>query len=447
MIYNIPMEIFDVEHSVLSAVALRDGVDFINEFSDELQRYDNRVTGSANETACARAIRRRLVNETDATVRLEAYKAYPLMGRGSLPFYGLWCLLCYVLYFVSFAGNRLAGILLTILALGVYLIGCVAMIMMHFGKHKFKKFMSQKVSYNVVSEFSKNTDKLKKERTFIICDNHDAVLGNFLTDYRPMSKAAYVFIPLTCVVFVLFCILKMALGTDTPTKITAFTVVPAVIGVLGITVTILRFSPFDKHAKQNNGIATAVAMATYAYFAEQPELLPDDVRLVYVSFGGENSAHGGSEAFVKSHPEFARAGVLCVGDIESSDIKIAERNSIRRIQYSIPLVSLIRSSAHEQNIDITALPTDKLSQKFASLHGYMSDAFAQNGNPTATIVAEDRHKDSTLPENNDIEKLLSVTVGAFMKFIRETNQPTEHDSSAQPKKATTEMEIHSAVGK
>ena len=331
--YNTSMDIFDVENSVVSTEALHDAVGFISEFSVELQQYDNRITGSASETACARAIRSRLADETDATVRLEAYRSFPLLGRGSLPFFGLWYLLCYVLYFVSFAGNITAGILLTVLALAVFAVGSGVMTALYFNKKRFKKFLSQKVSYNVVSEFSKNTDKLKKERVFIIADNHDATLGNFVTDYRLMSKIAHIFVPLTAAVFVLFCILKMAIGTDSEVKITAFTVIPAVVGVLGVTVTLLRFSPFERHAKQNNGVATSVAMATYAYFAEQPDILPEDVRIVYASFGGENSAHGGSDAFVKSHPEFADAHVLCIGDIDSSEFKIAERNAIRRIEY------------------------------------------------------------------------------------------------------------------
>ena len=52
----------------------------------------------------------------------------------------------------------------------------------------------------------------------------------------------------------------------------------------------------EKFARENNGVATAVAMATYAYFAEQPELLADNTKIVYVSFGAENSGHSGSGA-------------------------------------------------------------------------------------------------------------------------------------------------------
>lgn len=448
VLYNIAMDVFDTENSVVSQEDLHDAIDFVSEFSLDLQQYKNRITGSESETACARAIRSRLADETGATVRLEAYRAYPLLGRGCLPFFGLWYLLCYVLYFVSFAGPRIAGILLALLALAVYAVGVGAMLTMYLGKHKLKGILSQKVSYNVVSEFSKNKDKLRKERIIVIADNHDATLGNFVTDYKFMSKLAHVLVPLTSVVFVLFCILKMAIGSDTPAKITAFSVIPAVIGVIGISVTVLRFSPFERNAKQNNGVATAVAMATYAYFAEQPELLPDDVRIVYASLGGENSAHSGSEAFVKAHPEFQGAKVLCLQDIESGNFKIAEMNAMRKIQYSIPLVSVIRSGAHEQKIEITTLPHDTLPQKLSSIHGYISDEFAKNGLETATLLAAEPDADGKELDINDLEKLFSITVGTVLKLIKESPAPSQEVKEQPAQNVTSEkMEIHSVSGK
>jgi len=438
------MDIFDTDNSVVSKEDLHDGADFVGEFSVELQKYRSRLTGTTNETACARAIRQTITDETGAQARLEAYRAYPMFGRGSLPFLGLWYLFCYILYFVSFAGNRLVGILLSALALVVFTLGMATVLTAHFGKkRKINRMLTQKVSFNVVSEFSKNTDKKMKERTFIIVDNHDAIVGNFFKEQKYLSRLTQILVPLTAVIFVLFCILKMAIGTDTSGKITAFTVIPAVLGVMGILLTGMRYSPLEKDAKQNNGVATSVAMATYAYFVEKPELLEDDVRIVYVSLGGENSGHGGSEAFVHSHPEYASACVLSIGDIESGDLKIIERNCIRQIDYSTPMVSLIRSSAFEQKIDIAVQAHDTLPQKLSSLHGYISDAFAVNGNHTAQIIAEESKSQDRVLERNDIEKLFSVTVGTLLKLL--------HDDIAVPKdevkKSSSEIEIKTVVGK
>ena len=106
------MENFDVSKSSISAEDMLDGVDFINEFVGELAEFPNRLTGTENETACARSIRNRLHDESSVKTRLEAYYAYPLLGRGALPFLGIWYMVSLVLYFVSFAGGRVAGALL-----------------------------------------------------------------------------------------------------------------------------------------------------------------------------------------------------------------------------------------------------------------------------------------------------------------------------------------------
>lgn len=449
------MEAYDISKSVIEQEDLVDGVDFIEEFSNELQDYSNRITGSEGETACARAIRDRLHEETEATVRLEAYRAYPLLGRGAFPFLGIWYLLSFVLYLVSFAGGRIAGILLTLLALVVFVSGSAALISLFFGVGKLKGVLGQKVSYNVVSEFSNPHDEENlqgKEHTVIICDNHDAVIGSYFRDFGFWRKVTMMIAPVSMLVFVLFCILKMAIGTDgdnAAAKITAFTVVPVVFGVFGVATMVTHFSPFEKHARQNNGIATSVAMATYAYFVEKPDLLPKGTRVVYASFGGENSAHGGSEAFVKAHPEFAGASALCIGDIQSGDLKIAECDALRKISFSMPTVSTIRSSAYEQGIDVEIVAHDKVKQKLNSLHGYTSNAFAKNGNPTATIVAKDYASSERVLDRNDAEKLFSLTVGSVEKLLKENERVEREDKPSAPIAAapSTEMEIKGVSGK
>ena len=435
------METFDVTKSVISAEDMLDGVDFINEFAGELSQFPNRLTGTENETACARAIRNRLHDESEVKTRLEAYYATPLLGRGALPFLGVWYLASLLLYFISFAGGRVAGALLTALALVVFLSGSVALLSLFLGRRTLAGLLGKKVSYNVVSEFSKTNDKEQK-RTFVIVDNHDAKLGGFFGDFGIFRKLTILIAPISAFLFVLFCIIKMAVGFDTVSKITALTILPAIFGLLGAFALFTHYSPFVRHARQNNGVATAVAMATYAYFAENTDRLPDDAKIVYVSLGGENSAHGGSQAFVAAHPEFAGAKVLCVQDILSGDLKIAECDALRRIQFSTPIVSVIRSSAHTQEIDIEAVPHDTPSEKLASLQGYTSNAFAKNGMQTATIIAN--NLSNHVLDRNDVEKLFSLTVGAFEKLMAETEKAVNTGDDSQK---TTDMEIKGVVYK
>lgn len=416
---------FEEKHSVINKEDMQSAMDFVEEFSHELSKYPHRITASKDETACARAIRNRLHDETDAKTRLEAFNTPPLLGRGSFLLLGIWYALCYVVYFVSFAGGRVAGALVTLLSLVMFLSGGSVIILMYLGSRKAGKILPKKVSYNVVSESCKDEKNVKN--TLVICDNHDATLGSPIKDFNLVRKLSMIIAPLSVFVFVLFCILKMAIGTqgdNVAAKISAFTILPFVSGIFGIAAFVLHFSPMERFARENNGVATAVAMATYAYFAEQPELLADNTKIVYVSFGAENSGHGGSNAFLEAHPEFASAKVLAIGDVLSDNFQVAERDALRNIDFSIDVVSAVHASAIEQGITVSTMPHDSFLHKFNSLHGFISNAFAKNGNPTATILAKDYSKRDKSLSKSDLENLFSLCVGAAMKIMaKEDNAP------------------------
>lgn len=421
---------FEEKHSVINKEDMQSAMDFVEEFSHELSKYPHRITASKDETACARAIRNRLHDETDAKTRLEAFNTPPLLGRGSFLLLGIWYAICYVVYFVSFAGGRVAGALVTLLSLVMFLSGGSVIILMYLGSRKAGKILPKKVSYNVVSESCKDEKNVKN--TLVICDNHDATLGSPIKDFNLVRKLSMIIAPLSVFVFVLFCILKMAIGTqgdNVAAKISAFTILPFVSGIFGIAAFVLHFSPMERFARENNGVATAVAMATYAYFAEQPELLADNTKIVYVSFGAENSGHGGSNAFLEAHPEFASAKVLAIGDVLSDNFQVAERDALRNIDFSIDVVSAVHASAIEQGITVSTMPHDSFLHKFNSLHGFISNAFAKNGNPTATILAKDYSKRDKSLSKSDLENLFSLCVGAAMKIMaKEDNAPKTFES-------------------
>lgn len=434
------MKDFDSSKSAVSPEDLLDGGDFISDFSVSLGEFPNRLAGTEAETAAARAIRDRLTRETGAAVRLEAFRAQPLAGRASFPFLGLWYLLSLILYYFSFAGGRTAGIWLTLLALFVFVSGGAILISLFLGRRTFRWLLGSRVSYNVVGETKPKCVERGKERVFIIADNHDAVAGSFFKDFAAYKKLAAIVAPLSAAVFVLFCILKMAIGADTAAEISVLSVIPAIAGTLGIFAIVAHFSPFEQHSRRNNGVATSVAMATFAYFAENPALLPEDVRLVYVSLGAENSGHCGSEAFVRAHPEYARATVIALGDVNCGDFQIAECDALRKIRFSTPVVSLIRSSAHEQGIGCETLRHDDLKHRFKSLHGFISNAFAKKSMPTATIIAK---KGGNRPiediERSDVEKLFSLAVGSIEKLIAETTANVMEDDKCN--EVSSELKI------
>lgn len=433
------MEWLEDRQGILSCDDLRDGVDFITEFSEELKKHPHRIATAADETACARTIRNRLHDETDAKTRLEAFAAPKMLGRSSLLLLGIWYALCYVIYFVSFVGDRLAGMLVTLLALVLFLAGGGVCLGLFVGNRRLGRLLPKRVSYNVVSECSKG-DKIAN-RTIIVCDSHDAVPGSPVKDFELMRRLCLIIAPFSVFVFVLFCILKMAIGTDgtnVAAKISAFTIFPFVSGIFGIGAMLLQFSPGESNARETNGFSTAVAMAAFAYFAEQPELIPSGVKIVYASFGAENAGHSGSNAFVKAHPELAGATALCIGDIKGGGFRVAERDSLRRIAFSSDVVACAHASAIEQGIPLATLEHDSILHKLSSVHGFSSNAFAQNGTRSATLLAKDVSKQQK-PTRRELEQMFSLAVGTLSRLMNEKQQVESTPVVAVA--PSTEMEI------
>lgn len=409
------MENEGLTKQVVSEENVAAAIEFAADFSRQLQHFKGRLTGTAQETACARAIRSRLEAETDVPVRMEAFKARPALGRGCFFMLGIWFLLSYALYYVSFAGGRLAGILLTLVALVNFSVGSIIILLLFLGNKKLSGILSEDVSYNVVSECCKNRDRDVKERVIVIADNHDAVQGSILRDYGLIRRLTVLLCPISAAVFVVFCVLKMAIGTEAPdasVKISVFTVVPAVLGVFGVVATLFHYSPFARHAKISNGLSICTAMAVYAYFAEQPELMPDDVRLVYASFGGENSAHSGAEAFIKAHPDLRDARVICIGDIDGAELKIADYDPIRRLTFSTELTSAVSGVAYEQGIEISTVPHGNFVQKMAGLHGYLGTAFAKEGVQSTTLISRGEFVDE-----KSVGRMFTLAVGTVFRLF------------------------------
>ena len=132
----------------------------------------------------------------------------------------------------------------------------------------------------------------------------------------------------------MFCLVKIFVGSDTVAKITSLSVIPFINALAGISALVLHFSPFQRHARENNGVATSVSAAVYRRLLASPELLPEGTRVCFVSFGGENSAHAGSRAFAAAHPETKGALALVIGDIQSSATALVKKDALRGIEFS-----------------------------------------------------------------------------------------------------------------
>ncbi|MBR7162625.1 MAG: hypothetical protein IKD35_01480 [Clostridia bacterium] len=407
------MENFDRIPFVVSQDDLDDACDFVTDFCEELEEHQGRLTGTPEETATARLIRDRLHSETSARVRLEAYKARPIAGRGSLSLLGFWFGLCLILYYLSFVKNDISAVILTVFALVLFVAGAIAILLLFIGKGgKLNNLLPQKVSYNVVSERCPSCCEASKERTIIVCTNHDAVLGNALYDFAKLRKFALIMVPITALIFIASCIAKASIAD--PVKdiaaLTTLTIIPFLSSVAGISVLITHFSLSKKHARDRGGVATSVALATYAYFVENPHLLPNDVRIVFASFGGENSSHGGSKAFVEAHSEFAGAKVLAISDILDNNFAVYTGDHFLKIKHSREILDAISLSARECEVALRTYDNNSTINRMSCLHGSISNAFAKAHIQSATITAKHREAIEGVVHRDDVAKLFALSV-------------------------------------
>ncbi len=351
-----------------------------------LSSFRGRIAGASSEKACARYLRDELNNV--APTRLEPFKFSPIAGRTASALIGAVFFLALVVYYVSFAGNRLAGVLVALLALVIFLGGGAVVGAIFLGSKRLCKYLPGKVSYNVFSE-SKLAKEEEEENQLVIASSHSSAPGSYFTNFDRIRKIVFICLPISIVGFLLFVILKMALGVDSAAKSVVFAISPPIFATLGIVPLALHFSFLPNHARENNGVATATALAVYKHLLENKQLLPENTRVCFISFGGEYVAHAGSRAFAASHPEIKGARAIVIEDITSDKLRLIQKDALRGVELAQDMVSAVEIASGRCGVECGIKKGEGIKDKLSSLHGYMSEALASQGCDSATLTTKD----------------------------------------------------------
>lgn len=387
---------------------------FCEELSASLSDYADGLTSTVEETACARKLRDEL--SPYAVTRLEAFRTSPYAGRNCCGLLGAVYALAAVFYFVSFGGSRADGVILVLVALGIFVCGGVAAGAAFLGAEKAVKCLyPKKVSYNVFSE-NMPLKKQQGNKLVVIASNHDASPGSYFVNFSLVRKVVFTVVPVSAVLFVMFCLVKIFVGSDTVAKITSLSVIPFINALAGISALVLHFSPFQRHARENNGVATSVSAAVYRRLLASPELLPEGTRVCFVSFGGENSAHAGSRAFAAAHPETKGALALVIGDIQSSATALVKKDALRGIEFSHSAQEALFGAVEDTGVPCLLPPCDGLKSKLNALHGYSADALAGTGCECAVFVAKDYGGKGEDFRSKDASGLFELALGTIVKM-------------------------------
>ena len=382
------------------------------EFIKSVADYADGLTATPEETACARKIRD--VLSPLAVTRMEAFRVSPYAGRNCCGLLGVFYLLAALFYFVSFGGDRGTGIVLVFVSLGVFVFGGLFAGAAFLGSKKVVPFLFPKrVSYNVFSE-SMPAKRQQGSKVVVVAANRDASPGSYFVNFALVRKIVFIVVPVSAVLFVLFCLVKIFVGSDTIPKITSLTVIPFINAVAGMTALFLHFSPFQRHARENNGISTAVSVAVYRKLLESPELLPEGTRVCFVSFGGENSAHAGSRAFAAAHPEIRGGVALVFGDMESDRIALLRKDALRGTVFSEGVQKALFDAVETTGVPCLMPPCDGLKNKLGALHGYAANALADAGCECAYFSAKDYSAPSGNFKSSDAARLAALALGTIV---------------------------------
>ena len=139
-------------------------------------------------------------------------------------------------------------------------------------------------------------------------------------------------------------------------------------------------------------------------------LHPNDVRIVFASFGGENSSHGGSKAFVEAHSEFAGAKVLAISDILDNNFAVYTGDHFLKIKHSREILDAISLSARECEVALRTYDNNSTINRMSCLHGSISNAFAKAHIQSATITAKHREAIEGVVHRDDVAKLFALSV-------------------------------------
>ena len=399
---------------------------YCEETEKALSDFADGLTSTREETACARRLRDEL--SPLARTRMEAFRTPPYAGRNCCALRGVSYFFAALFYFVSFGGNRADGVALIIVALAVFVAGGAAAGAAFLGaKGAVRWLYPKKVSYNVFSE-NMPLKRQDGDRIVIVASSHDASPGSYFTDFDRVRKTVFVVVPVSAALFVLFCLVKMFVGSDTVPKITALTVLPFINSVAGIAALLLHFSPFQRHARENNGVATSVALSVYKRLLSEPSLLPEGTRVCFVSFGGEHSAHAGSRAFAAAHPEIKGGKAIVFGDVMSGDFSLIRGDALRKKIFSEDSASALFGAVEATGVPCLLPPTDGIGTKLNALHGYDATALAEAGCDCAMFVAKDYGGKGKPLMREDAGRLYDLALHTLTGMIGEDAAKGEEDN-------------------
>lgn len=318
-----------------------------------------RFAGSAEEKKAAKELRDLFEAELKTPARLEPFDVHPLAGRQGLPVYGL----IYLVSLIAFFFLPPLGLVLTVI------LGALLVIQIHFNGNFFNGLFPKRTSYNVVSVVEK--DRRRTEKTIVLASHYDADYGrpDIIRGFAPDDvNKRYRNVCLAVVAGSIVLLFVMSLIRTIFHLGVAFTVVLCLIALItsGASIAYLcTYATYIKSGayKSKSGLSGAgVALAVGKHFADNPEELPDNVRIIVAAFGSKNAGAKGSEQFVHTHWNkddlLVNPVILNLDKLYTGDYQLISEDKLLNLQYDKELCDAVFASLEQGGYAPQTVKTD-----------------------------------------------------------------------------------------
>ncbi|NLZ24970.1 MAG: hypothetical protein GX891_00700 [Clostridiales bacterium] len=389
-----------------------DYYEFIETTSKKMENHKARIAGSWGEKRAARMLRDTGNSLLGIPSRLEPFYSYPLKGRGSSVGLGIIYAASLIVYFLSFSSKGAAGIVLSLISLLVALAGGIIAISLFLGKSAFEPLLKKKISYNVLSSIEPKSGNA--EKTLLITSSYDSKYGSGLK----MPKKALFWILAVSIcsfpLFLLFALLRAAVGISTTASLASFIVIPLAICVPSAVMLIFIVSLSKSKVEENNSLSTAIALATARYLIDENKI-PENTRVAVASFAADKAGHDGVKAFCDLHEGglLSNAVVLHIGDIVRGSYYVAKFDVPSRRDFDSSLISTVMEKGAELGIDIK-----ECEEKFGAVDGFAIGEFAKRGIPAVSFFCDELSPFAEIDET--LQEDINTTVQKAFKLSRET---------------------------
>ncbi|MDD3946854.1 MAG: M28 family peptidase [Clostridia bacterium] len=388
------------------------------EFIKDVEADGCRFPGSPEEKAAAVKIQKALKSKTDIKSRTEKFVFAPNASIGAIDRLGWFALAMLVLYYLGSGTTMLA-----LFGYAGMLAFTVIQIIMYKGWFDFA--FKQECAQNIITELPPASGKT--DYTIYLGAHYDSSWCWKLAVRNPKTALPKVAYGVVGVLFMIALSIVKLCGASglipfkNPADISVYNFfilfVPILFipGFFFITQFISRDKTIGSPGAMDNLSGVGINMMLMKYYKENPEMLPNNCKLVNLCFAAEEAGLKGSSAYIKAHKDEITAGksyLINVDSIADADhFEIIKGDAWQGTKFDANLISLGLEAMRDAGVSNPKTIVNPVG-------GCDSTPFCKAGIPTITIAAQNPRCTDYYHTCNDIsDRFTQDTLETGLKTV------------------------------